>query len=124
MRRLIIAGALTIFICVSLVFGIYYIKSICNQTNDLLDECISAYNYKIKNKEKAENLSKYWEKKEKTLSFIVNHDRLDEIESAIGSLKDYSDTEENEKFYEYSGIINTLLHQLLEDTLPGVHSIF
>lgn len=124
MKRLIVAGFLGLIIVFSLVFSIFYVKHICKETRTLLNECIEAYDKTNKSYYYADKLNNYWEKAEKNLSFIVNHDRLDEIESAIGSLKDYSDTKENEIFYEYSGTVDTLIHQLLEDTVPGVHSIF
>ena len=123
MKRLIVAGVLSAFIVVSLTFSVFYVKAVCNQTKLMLNECISAYDNNHKSYEKADALSNYWEKQEKILSIFVNHESLDEVESAIKSLKDYSDTEDNEIFYEYSGSVEMLIHQLLEDTLPGIHSI-
>ena len=73
---------------------------------------------------KVEELEKFWGEKEKLLSVFANHSEIDEIELAIYSLKVYSETSDNEIFYEYSGTVKTLLHQLLEDTIPSVHSIF
>lgn len=124
MKRLIVAFALSGFIVVSLAFSIFYIKSVCGETSALLDECISAYDNNNETYKKAEALSKYWEDHEKLLSVFVNHESLDEVESAIKSLKDYSDTEAREIFHEYCGSVEILIHQLLEDTFPTVHSIF
>lgn len=123
MKRLIVALILSVFIVVSLIFSIFYVKAVCKETKEMLNECISAYDNNHKSYEKADTLSKYWEKQEKFLSIFVNHESLDEVESAIKSLKDYSDTDDNEIFYEYSGSVEMLIHQLLEDTLPGIHSI-
>ena len=124
MKRLLVALTLSLFIVVSLIFSIFYVKSVCKETRVLLDKCISAYDNNHKSYKNAEALSEYWEKQEKFLSVFVNHESLDEIESAIKSLKDYSDTEANEIFYEYCGSVEMLIHQLLEDTYPGIHSIF
>ena len=124
MKRLLAAGILSIFIAVSLTFSIFYVKSVCKETKTLLNECIDTYDDNHKTYKKAEALSKYWEKQEKILSVFVNHESLDEVEAAIRSLQDYSDTDDNEIFYEYCGSVEMLIHQLLEDTLPGIHSIF
>lgn len=124
MKRLIVACILSVFILVALAVSIFYVESVCKETKALLNECIEAYDDNHKTYKKAEALSKYWEKKEKFLSVFVNHENLDEVEAAIKSLKDYSDTEDNEIFYEYSGSVEMLIHQLLEDTKPSIHSIF
>lgn len=123
MTRLLAAFFLSAFIITSVFFSVFYVKSVCKETRNMLNECIDAYDKNDKAYKKADALSKYWESKEKILSIFVNHQNLDEVESAIKSLKDYSDTDDNEIFYEYSGSVEMLIHQLLEDTLPGVHSI-
>ena len=123
MTRLLVAFFLAAFITASVFFSVFYVKSVCKETRNMLNECIDAYYKNEEAYEKADALSKYWERKEKILSAFVNHQNLDEVESAINSLKDYSDTDDNEIFYEYSGSVEMLIHQLLEDTLPGVHSI-
>lgn len=124
MKRLLVALSLSSVIVTLLIFSLSYVKAVCKETKLMLDECISAYDDNQKTYKKAEKLSQYWEKKEKSLSVFVNHNTLDEIESAIKSLKDYSDTDNNEIFYEYCGSVEILIHQLLEDTNPGIHSIF
>lgn len=124
MKRLIAAAVLLFCVAASYLFGYFYIQKTCDKANTLLDDCVAAYKTEQNAKNKAEELEKFWGEKEKLLSVFANHSEIDEIELAIYSLKVYSETSDNEIFYEYSGTVKTLLHQLLEDTIPSIHSIF
>ncbi len=124
MKRLIAAGILFVLVLAAYLTGHFYIKNTCDTAKELLNECISAYETQNEAGVQAENLKKYWAKKEKPLSFFVNHSEIDEIELAISTLKIYSVTESKELFSEYSGMVKTLLHQLVEDSVPNIHSIF
>ncbi len=124
MRRIIIAGVLLTIVIISYISSYIYIDKACEETNRLLEECVDAYKESKNPKSYAEKLENYWSKKEKPLSVVVNHARIDDIESAISSLVVYSDLPENKIFYEYSGTVKTLVHQLMEDTVPSIHSIF
>lgn len=123
MKRLIAAGILLILVLASYFAGKTYITSIYDKANILLEECITAYDSGKDAEKAAKNLDDFWNKHEPTLSAFANHNRIDEIELAISSMTIYSKTSEKEIFYEYSGTVKTLLHQLLEDTLPSAHSI-
>ena len=124
MKRLIAAGVLLLFVISAYIFGFLYIDNVCTNANAYLKKCVSVYKSDQNATNEAEKLEKYWSKKEKGLSFFANHADIDEIELAISSLKTYSGTTNNEIFYEYSGTVKTLLHQLMEDTTPNIHSIF
>ena len=124
MKRLIAAAILFIFVITAYISGYLYIDNSCKTAKKYLRECISAYSDNDDATDEAEKLEKYWSKKENGLSFFANHSKIDEIELAISTLKTYSKTKENEIFYEYSGTVETLIHQLLEDTKPTIHSIF
>jgi len=89
----------------------------------LLKECNADYNEKTDATVSTKKLEDFWTKKEKILSLFANHTSIDEIELAISTMLTYSNTSEKELFFEYSGTVKTLLHQLMEDTVPGVHSI-
>lgn len=124
MKRLIAAGVLLLFVIGAYIWGYLYIDTACSQANKYLQKCISVYESDIDAAQEAEKLENYWSEKEKGLSFFANHADIDEIELAINSLKSYSSSKNNEIFYEYSGTVKTLLHQLMEDTSPNIHSIF
>lgn len=124
MKRLIAAGILLVLVITAYIYGYLYIEATCDTANKYLKKCISVYDADKDALKEAEKLEEYWSSKEKGLSFFANHSDIDEIELAISSLKTYSNTKNNEIFYEYSGTVETLLHQLMEDTSPNIHSIF
>lgn len=124
MKRLIAAGILSVFLITAYIMSSSYIKNACQKTNKMLNECITAYKDNKNAKEKAENLRDFWDEKEKVLSFFANHETLDEIELAVELLTVYSTSDQKELFYESSSQVTTLIHQLKEDTIPGIHSIF
>ena len=123
MKRLIAAAILFVFIISSYFTGFFYVKNTCKETGKLLEECVAEYDNTNNSKDKAKELKNYWSKAEKPLSVFVNHTRIDEIEKSIDTLLVYSDTDEKEIFKEYSGEVKTLLHQLMEDAVPSVHSV-
>ncbi|MBR2039860.1 MAG: DUF4363 family protein [Clostridia bacterium] len=123
MKRLIAAGVLTVIIAIIHFSGTIYIKNVIDEANSLLDECVTEYSENSSPKEKAVELEEYWSKRESYLSIFAHHDNIDEIESAINSLVVYSSTKNSEIFYEYSGTVKTLLHQLMEDNSFSMHSI-
>lgn len=123
MKRLIIAGILAIIIASIHFGGNIYIKNVIRESNQLLQDCIAEYKEKGSPEVAAKNLKDYWGERENFLSVFAHHDNLDEIERAIDSLSVYSQTENSEIFYEYSGTVKTLLHQLLEDNSFNMHSI-
>jgi predicted component of type VI protein secretion system len=123
MKRLIAAGVLTVIIAVIHFSGTTYIKKVINQSNNLLADCVSEYESNLNPEEKAKKLQKYWSNQEDFLSIFAHHDNIDEIERAIDSLAVYSSTQNSEIFYEYSGAVKTLLHQLYEDNSFSMHSI-
>ena len=123
MRRLIAVAVLLIFVVSAYLIGFFNIKSVYKQTNVLVDECVTAFEEDEDVNKKIEKLENFWDKKEKLLSVFSNHALIDEIELAIYSLGIHSKTGDSVMFYEYSGKVKTLLHQLNEDTVPSVHSI-
>lgn len=124
MKRLVAAAVLLLFVVTVYIWGYIYIDNACEQADTYLQKCLKVYEADKDATAEAEKLENYWSKKEKGLSFFANHGKIDEIELAISSLKTYSKTKDNEIFYEYSGTVKTLIHQLMEDTKPTAHSIF
>ena len=123
MKRLIAAAILFVFIISCYFTGFFFIKNACKETGKLLEDCVTEYDNTSNSSDKAQKLKNYWSKAEKTLSIFVNHARIDEIEKSIDTLLVYSNTDEKEIFKEYSGEVKTLLHQLMEDAVPSVHSV-
>ena len=123
MKRLIAAGILLAAVMAAYISSLMYITKTCDKTKELILRCEEAYSegkaYKY-----AEELSGFWDKKEKALSFFVNHSRIDDIELEISSLLLYSKTEDEILFYEHIEALKMLIHQIKEDTRISFHSIF
>lgn len=124
MKRLIAACVLTAIIAAVYFAGNIYINSVMKKSNVLIDQCIDSYDSATNPEEKAKELKSYWSENEGFLSVFAHHESIDEIEQAIDSLVVYSITENSEIFYEYSGTVKTLLHQLSEDNSLNMHSVF
>ena len=123
MKRLIAAVVLAVIVAVIHFTGNTYIKNVIKECNEQLETIVADYKKDISPKENAEKLRKYWGEKEDFLSIFARHDNIDEIELAIDTLAVYSKTKDSEIFYEYSGTVKTLLHQLYEDNSFSMHSI-
>ena len=123
MKRLISAGILLAAVITAYVLSLIYITKTCDETKEIILRFEEAYNdsnaYKY-----AEELSNLWDEKENTLSFFMNHDRIDDIELEISSLLLYSKTSKEILFYEHIETLKMLLHQVKEDTKISIHSIF
>lgn len=123
MKRLIAAAILLILVVSSFLGGYFYINHTCDKTEKLLDDCLYAYEESANAQKEAKKLEKYWSEKENVLSIFANHDHIDEIESAISTLSTHSGFNNNEMFYDSYSLVKTLIHQMLEDTAFGMHSI-
>ncbi len=123
MKRLIPAAILLVFVVASYLTGYFYTIKTCEAANEILSECIDIYESDKNAYKSAKELENYWDEKEGVLSIFTNHADIDEIELAISSLVVYSNSPDNKIFYEYSSTVKTLLHQLVEDSKPSMHSI-
>lgn len=123
MKRIIAAVVLIVFIVGIYLTGYFYIGFTCKETEKKIEACVAAYKEQEDIKRHITNLEKYWSSKEKLLSVFTNHAAIDEIELAIESLSVHSKYPDNEMFYEYSTTLKTYIHQIMEDTKPGMHSI-
>ena len=123
MKRLIAAAVLTAIVAAIHFSGNVYIKKVIKESNNLVEICIEDYKKDISPKSHADELKKYWGDNEDYLSIFARHDNVDEIELAIDTLAVYAETKDSEIFYEYSGTVKTLLHQLYEDNSFSMHSI-
>ena len=123
MKRIIAAAVLMVFIISSYLGGYFYIKKTCEDTEKIVKECVSAYEEQKNIKLYTTKLENYWSSKEKILSVVTNHNAIDEVEHAIESLTVHSKYPQNQMFYEYSSTLEILLHQIMEDTAFGMHSI-
>lgn len=124
MKRLIPAGVLLCFVIAVYLFSFNYINKSCNKTLNLLNETTETYKTGETAEKSAKKLKKYWDKEEIVLSLFINHNHIDDIEKAISSLNVYAKEKNNVIFYEYADEIKILLHQIIEDSKIGAHSIF
>ena len=123
MKRLIAAAIIAAIVAVIHFTGNIYIRNVIKECNVQLETIVADYKRDISPKENAEKLRKYWGENEDFLSVFARHDNIDEIELAIDTLAVYSETKDSEIFYEYSGTVKSLLHQLYEDNSFSMHSI-
>lgn len=123
MKRLIAAAVLTVLIIGIYLTGFFYINHTCEETKTLIEDCVSSYEKNDNTELYTQKLQNYWSGKERMLSVFTNHKVIDDIELAIESLSVHSKFPKNNMFYEYSSTLKTLLHQLMEDTVPSMHSI-
>ena len=123
MKRLIAAAILIVFVIGTYVTSYFYIDNTCKKTNELLKNCVTAYEKGEDVKTHTKKLEIYWSSKENSLSVIMNHASMDEIELTIEALSVHGNYPQNEMFFEYSNTLSLLLHQLMEDTAFGMHSI-
>lgn len=124
MKRII--PAIIIFtVIIASYFGSYiYINNVCDTVNNGIDACLKEYEKHGTAKADANWLENYWDEKEKTLSFFVNHALIDEVELSISSIKLHAAFKENCMFYDACDTAKTLLHQIIEDTKISAHSVF
>lgn len=123
MRRLIAAAVLAVLVTVIYLTGYFYIENTCKETKNLISDCVTAYKENGDIDFHTQKLEEYWSSKEKLLSMFTNHGVIDEIELTIEALSAHGRYPENEMFYECSGKLKILLHQIMEDTTPSMHSI-
>lgn len=124
MKRLISAGILFAFVVAAYVSSFIYIKKTCNETIELVRLCEENYKDGKNAYETAEKIDEIWVDKEQTLSFFVNHDRIDEVELELSSLLLYSRTDNEILFYEHIETLKMLLFQIKEDSMINAHAIF
>ncbi len=124
MKRLIIAAILFVVVIATYLTSLFYITDSCDTAKGMVENSITAYTKNQTAKNEACNLETYWNKKEPLLSVFVNHDRIDDIETAISLMNVYAKIPKNELFYEYADNVKVLIHQIMEDTKFTMHSIF
>lgn len=124
MKRLIIAAILLALVIATYLTSLFYITDSCNTAKSMVQNSIKVYSEKETAEKEAKDTQNYWDKKEPLLSIFVNHDRIDDIETAISLMNVYAKIPKNELFYEYADNVKVLIHQILEDTKITMHSIF
>lgn len=124
MKRLIIAGVLLILVVATYVTSLFYITNSCDKAKSMVEQSTKAYSQNKTAENEAKSLEDYWNKREPLLSVFVNHDRIDDIETAISLMNVYAKIPNNELFFEYADNVKILIHQIIEDTKFTMHSIF
>ena len=123
MKRLIAAAVLIAFVIGIYITGYIFVDKTCNTAKTLLSDCVVAYKEQENIEQTITELKGFWGRKESLLSVFINHGSIDEIELSIESLLAQSKYKENPMFYEISSNLKILLHQIMEDTAIGMHSI-
>lgn len=124
MKRLIPAAILLAVVLISYFGSLKYINDSCAEADRLADKCEAEYRSGRNAEEEIERLKKLWDKKEKMLSFFVNHADIDNIELELSSLTVFASEKEDAMFYDHIESMRTMLHQIKEDTVLSTHSVF
>ena len=124
MKRLIIAAILFVLVIATYLTSLFYITDSCDTARNMVKNAVQVYSEKETAEKNARELETFWNKKEPLLSVFVNHDRIDDIETAISLMNVYAKIPKNELFYEYADTVKVLIHQIMEDTKFTMHSIF
>ena len=124
MKRLISAGILLAFVVAAYLSSLIYISNTCGEIIELVKQCEGDYKEGKNAYQTAEKIDEIWVDKEQTLSFFVNHDRIDEVELELTSLLLYSGTDNEILFYEHIETLKMLLYQIKEDSMINAHAIF
>lgn len=124
MKRLIPAGILLLAVISSYILSLSYITSTCKETHKLLTGCEEDYKDNRNAEVALKKLTEAWNEKEQLLSFFVNHDKIDEIELELSSLKVFCKSDESLMFFDHTENLKMLLHQIIEDTQINTHSVF
>ena len=124
MKRIIPAIIITLVILAAFLGSNFYINYICDTTYSKVEKSIEEYEKNGTAEINSQKLKKYWNKKEKILSFFVNHELIDKIELAISNLNLHSKFKDNYMFYDACDTVKILLHQIIEDTKLTTHSVF
>ena len=97
MKRLIVAAILFVVVIATYLTSLFYITDSCDKAKSMVENSISVYTKNQTAKKEARNLENYWNKKEPLLSVFVNHDRIDDIETAISLMNVYAKIPKNER---------------------------
>ncbi len=124
MKRLIIAAILFVLVIATYLASLFYITNSCDTARAMVESAVKVYTEKETAEKDAKELENFWNKKEPLLSVFVNHDRIDDIETAISLMNVYAKIPKNDLFYEYADNVKVLIHQIMEDTKFTMHSIF
>lgn len=125
MKRLIAAVIIAVLLCVLCITDYFYIKNSYNTFTENINKCVERIeqNDISSAKQYAENLEKEWKNREHLLSIFVNHDIIDEIDTAIVQLVPYLDTGNYDLCITQCAVIELKLSQVREDSTINLHSI-
>lgn len=126
MNRMIISTIVLVLIIGISVLGVFSLDSSCKKLSQSLDEINKAA---IENdSEKASALTQkaieLWEKEEKTISLLIDHREVDEIEETIKSLPVYARQDNMEKLEEKSSIAAERVRHIRDKEKISAENVF
>lgn len=121
MKRLFIAAIIIILICSVCIVTHSKLDKHYNQLNQRLEDCRllfedMRYSECTKN---ANSLEEYWIKAEKSLSYFVGRDRLENIGEQLALLRSGAMRKDNDGFYSALETIQVILNHLQNDESWG-----
>jgi len=72
---------------------------------------------------KVDDVNSYWETYYKGISFIIQSDKIEHLNSCIAKLKPLLETE-NDEFYAECESIKFGIRMILDSSIPKLHSVF
>lgn len=126
MNRIAVSVAALILIITIATLGVLSLDSSCKKLAEALDEIkqTAVTGDREKTMALAENILDIWDKEEKKISLLVNHEEIDEIEQTIKSLPVYARQDNMEKLEEKSSIAAERVRHIRDKEKLSPENIF
>lgn len=126
MNRMIICTVVLLLIISISVLGVFSLDSSCKNLSQSLEEIRQAAieNDSEKASELTQKTIELWEKEEKTISLLIDHREVDEIEETIKSLPVYARQDNMEKLEEKSSIAAERVRHIRDKEKISAENVF
>lgn len=126
MNRIAVSIAVLILVIAIAFFGIMSLDASCKKLAEALDEIKQTA--VTGDREKAialtDNILDIWDKEEKKISLLVNHEEIDDIEQTIKSLPVYARQDNMEKLEEKSSIAAERVRHIRDKEKISAQNVF
>ncbi len=124
MKRVVICAAIISVIILSSIGSLFILKTQNEKIIEYVDEAILLWkkNETGEALEKIDELNRFWQKYYIRISFIVQNDKMENINTSVAKLKPLVITG-NEEFYAECENIKLLLEMIYDSQFPYLHSI-
>jgi len=124
LKRVLICSVILIVIIISSISMIFVLKSYNRQMTEKIDSALLSWNNNDKEEtlKKVEELNTFWKKYYVGISFIVQNDKIEHINTSVAKLKPLLKCN-NDEFYAECESIKYSIKILYDSELPKLHSL-